>query len=617
MLGAVSITASRTRAQAPPPFEPTACPNNINAERCGYVSVPETHANPDGARLRLAVAVYTATEGSDAGPLVMLEGGPGGSTVARFGAIIDSNGMDIIRSAHDIVLIEQRGTLFAEPFLNCEEVEQAAITARDSDLSPEALHRAERMAARACYDRWQAAGVNLGAFNSYEAAADIPLVMAALGYTGGFNVYGVSYGAVVAQHLMRNDPAQLRAVVLDAPVAPSINFVAASPANQVRAIQQLLQSCADNAPCAATFPALEAQFFGLITQLNDAPVTVEVQYPRGVAPVRVDGQRFAQMVAAALYRSELVPQVPQLIASAAEGNFLLVNIIAPQLSGNLAEGVYFSELCAAYGSYDPAEVGSGDSLFDLYASNRAALPEICAFWAVPRLPASAATAVSATIPTLILNGQFDPITPPSNGAAIDSRLRNSYNITFPTTAHGILPGPACPQSIMAAFLRTPTLAPNLACMDTMRLTFLTEPILGETLAGGVVQQPTYRVQLPLGWTMVERDFYASPDGNIALLVFDLGGSDPFIAIQAGTDLTLTDEPLIVLPLDVRWDIYLAETLQTPVFVALASPAQGRSYGMLFLTPLLPTDLTTVESLIRPILRTFKVLPETMPQQPAP
>ena len=72
-------------------------------------------------------------------------------------------------------------------------------------------------AMRECHDRLVGQGVNLSAYNNVETAADIAMVMTALGYDR-FNIFGTSAGTMVAQHVMRGSPERVRSALLNAAI---------------------------------------------------------------------------------------------------------------------------------------------------------------------------------------------------------------------------------------------------------------------------------------------------------------------------------------------------------------------------------------------------------------
>lgn len=82
-------------------------------------------------------------------------------------------------------------------------------------------------------------------------------------------------------------------------------------------------------------------------------------------------------------------------------------------------------------------------------------------------------AVTSNIPTLVLAGSYDPVTPPSWGQTAAATLENSYFYEFPNVGHGAVDGGECPESIIAAFLANPMVAPDGSCIGGMRVNFVT------------------------------------------------------------------------------------------------------------------------------------------------
>src|SRR5262249_49494536 len=72
---------------------------------------------------------------------------------------------------------------------------------------------------------------------------------------------------------------------------------------------------------------------------------------------------------------------------------------------------------------------------------------------------------------LILTGEWDPVTPPSNGDAVAKGLKNSLHIVVPHGAHGLggLENIDCILGITAAFVERGTLnGLDTACVKTIR-----------------------------------------------------------------------------------------------------------------------------------------------------
>jgi len=92
---------------------------------------------------------------------------------------------------------------------------------------------------------------------------------------------------------------------------------------------------------------------------------------------------------------------------------------------------------------------------------------LCAQWPVPRLPAQAAQPVHSDVPTLVLEGAFDPITPPAYGQLAAQTLSHSVTVEFPDRGHGVLRDD-CPRSIVNAFIQRPDRAPDSQCAASLR-----------------------------------------------------------------------------------------------------------------------------------------------------
>ncbi|NJN99513.1 MAG: alpha/beta hydrolase [Anaerolineales bacterium] len=219
--------------------------------KCGYVTVPEQHRDPDGPTIRLAVAILPSTAENPApDPLFMAQGGPGGSSLELFPLFMLNNP---IREERDIVIFDQRGTLYSEPNLLCPELDKLTKETLELDLSKEEGEKLSQEAYQACGDRLTGAGVNLSAYNSLENAADVNAVRAALGYEQ-INFYGVSYGTLLGLHTMRDFPEILRSVVLDAVVPAQGSFLNQTARSANRAFKEVIQLCADDSGCNAAIP---------------------------------------------------------------------------------------------------------------------------------------------------------------------------------------------------------------------------------------------------------------------------------------------------------------------------------------------------------------------------
>ena len=78
--------------------------------------------------------------------------------------------------------------------------------------------------------------------------------------------------------------------------------------------------------------------------------------------------------------------------------------------------------------------------------------------------------VKSSIPTLILNGAYDDVTPVSWGRQLQQQLENSYQAVFPGYRHGISTywDNPCGMEMANAFFNDPTRQPNMECFTKIK-----------------------------------------------------------------------------------------------------------------------------------------------------
>jgi pimeloyl-ACP methyl ester carboxylesterase len=72
--------------------------------------------------------------------------------------------------------------------------------------------------------------------------------------------------------------------------------------------------------------------------------------------------------------------------------------------------------------------------------------------------------VQSDIPTLLLAGEYDPITPPFWAPLAAETLSAGYAYEFPGTGHAVISRGACPGRMIRAFLDNPAQPPDASCI---------------------------------------------------------------------------------------------------------------------------------------------------------
>jgi len=455
---------------------------------CGYVAVPEDHADPDGKTIQLAVAILRSTGSHPASdPLIMLQGGPGTSALSTFVPLMASPFGEPFLAQRDVVLLEQRGAYYARPTLFCPAGETSA----------------------ACRDRLIAEGMDLYAYNIANNAADVAMVMEALGYPQ-YNLYGVSFGTMLVQYVMRDHPGRLRSVILDSVLPITLDesayggYHAFSTQSRLLALHQFYADCAADPACAKYHPDLEGEYEDLIVQLNDEPAILSFENPETGAPfeVTLTGDRLLGMLIQALYGG-LGPQIPILMDLVAAGEHGLV--FSPEIfleggESTWSAGMHYVMNCSALPKLAEADLDvQGLDALVVRSQNKVAegFNALCAEWGIEQPDYSAVPPAVSETPTLLLSGMLDPNTPPRNAAVVAGRLSNGITVAFPGLGHEVIHRDACPRLIALDFLDDPTKPPDTTCAGEMQSRLVSEPLAARLLA---LQKdpPILRLALLLG-----------------------------------------------------------------------------------------------------------------------
>ena len=442
---------------------------------CGYLVVPENRDEPDGAMVQVAVAVFPSTADTPASdPLVYLEGGPGGNILDALQFDFD-NRFGPFLAERDVIIFDQRGVGQSMPNLDCPEVRELQIELLDDALTAEEYNEAEAPAVAACQSRLAGEGVDLAAYNSVSNAADLADLRVALGIEE-WNLLGISYGTRLALTTMRDHPEGIRSVILDSTVPLQSNLYEQGPANAQRAFDTFFAGCEADADCAAAFPDLESRFYTLVDEFNASPIDIEVDnaFTGDSYPGKLRGDDMVGLLFQGLYSEQIFPIAPDIIADAEAGDYSGLSRLASIAFVNgdfITFGMHLSVQCNEEVVFTTATAAEAAA---------AAYPEVqavwadadgefaeCDIWGAGTADPIENEAVVSGLPTLVVAGEYDPITPPSWGALAAETLDNSYFYEFPGLAHGVTTANECAQGIALEFLADPTSEPDGTCVATL------------------------------------------------------------------------------------------------------------------------------------------------------
>jgi pimeloyl-ACP methyl ester carboxylesterase len=414
--------------------------------RCGSLSVFENRRTQQGRRIDLKLAVIpalSASPGTD--PLFLLAGGPGQAATEAGPQLTEAALHEVLRR-RDIVLVDQRGTGGSHA-LRCKGEEELTLAER---FAP-SLELPETVACRAALD------ADPSQYTTDVAMDDLDEARAALGYER-INLWGGSYGTRAALVYLRQHPERVRSLVLDglAPFALELPLFVAQDGQ--RALDLLYQDCEKDADCAAAFPRARAQLSELLARLDQGAAEIQLKHPRTGVPqsLRIEREGLAAALLNLLYVPQLAGLIPLAVEQALHADFstLVASIEAFSSSVAISAGMFLSVACAE----DLARISDADAERETRATFLgsgwlARLREQCGAWQAAQLAPSYFEAIAGKVPSLLLSGNLDPVTPPRWGELVAAGLQPSRHIVVPGGGHGVSTL-GCVPKLITRFLDT-------------------------------------------------------------------------------------------------------------------------------------------------------------------
>jgi pimeloyl-ACP methyl ester carboxylesterase len=427
---------------------------------CGTLPVPQDRAAPAGRRIDLAVALVPGrAKQAMPDPVFLLAGGPGQSALESFPAVAGAFG-EILRN-RNVVLVDQRGTGRSQP-LRCRPAEDAGANAADA-LDPAAARRR----AGECLATLDADPRH---FTTSDAVLDLEAVRVAIG-AGEVNLVGISYGTRVALEYLRRHPDRTRAVVLDGVVPPELALGAGHARNLDAALEANFALCEADAACRRQFGSPRAQLDRLLADVRAQPRTVRYNDPitDEVREEPLTPQTVSGVVRMYAYVPLLATMLPRLLAEAGAGRpemlMAQARMIESLADEQIAQGMQLSVFCAEDADrlrVDPADAGTL-----LGTGFVASLLAQCEVWPRGRRPPDFNAPVQSDRPVLLLSGEFDPVTPPRNAAAVLRHLPNGRHLVGRGQGHNVMVA-GCAPRLMARFISAASARDlDAGCLDQL------------------------------------------------------------------------------------------------------------------------------------------------------
>lgn len=441
----------------------------------GYLEVLEDRSQPEGQTIQLPIYIFKSRNPNPKpDPIIYTVGGPGSSTMPSAPYMNYYQYLD----ERDFILIEQRGTAFARPHLDCPEWSQALHDIAFLDDSEESDSLLQE-AVKSCKERLIAHKINLNCYNTNAIAADIADLVNVL-KIDAYNLLTISYSTKIAQVLLRDYPASIRSVVMDSALPLEVNYEEESIANLLENLDLVLNDCAANEACNSNFPQLKERFKAFLVEKTKEPLQLSVPNPENgeMESFRLRGKDLINVYTSVL--NEDYVDVPMQINKLLDGKYdyleqMLVGLF-DEGENRSGMGMRLSVWCAEEYPFIDQEVVKLET--QRHSEIKGLSPaffsdSICDIWGVKKASDEENNPVHSNIPVLFINGSYDYETPPKWAENMMRNFKNSYQLVFPGWTHTPTTNWSnqCAMTAANMFFNDPNTLPMPTCLEEIKRQF--------------------------------------------------------------------------------------------------------------------------------------------------
>ncbi|ALM16288.1 alpha/beta hydrolase [Mycobacteroides abscessus] len=453
--------------------------SRIPTARCAKVKVPVNYDKLMGAVAELAVLRVPAT-GKRVGALLVNPGGPGGSGVDLAAGMGAKLGDSAIGQSFDIVGFDPRGVGGSTPTLRCRTDAEFDAFRKEplADYSQAGVAHIEdvyRQYVNECANRM---GLDfLANAGTASAARDMDIVRSIVGAGAAdtrLNYLGYSYGTELGTQYAEYFPQNVRTMVLDGAIDPTIDPVESNVRQMTGfqvAFNDYAADCAKDPKCPLGPDPSQAvkRFHQLIDPLVTKPA--KTNDPRGLSY-----QDAITGTIQAMYTPRYWKYLTSGLSGLADGSGpddLLW--LADQYQERDDHGRY-DNLQDAFNSIrcvdgptpkDSAPWVAADKTlreqapFSSYGSFTGYAPrDMCAFWPVPPTSTPHTPSTPGLAPVVVISTTHDPATPYEAGVALARQLGGSL-ISYEGTQHTVaFNGEACVDDVVTRYFVDGTVPPK-------------------------------------------------------------------------------------------------------------------------------------------------------------
>ncbi|MEL7162566.1 MAG: alpha/beta hydrolase, partial [Bacteroidota bacterium] len=259
------------------------------------------------------------------------------------------------------------------------------------------------------------------------------------------------------------------------PLPLAANWDETSVTNTRNTYEAIFRDCAVDPACAKKHPSLRERFYAFLEGLTKDPILLTIPLPDGKdsTSYTVTGKEVFALLGDV--SSAEIPRVPALLENLLAGDLTMLEEVGTgrlQMGTGSGLGMRLSVWCAEELIFaDPARVARERTR---YPEITGAEPtvfryEVCRAWNVRPELLRENQPVTSDIPTLLLSGGYDPITPPAWAEEMRATLSNALHLVFPGWTHGVTTywDNPCGMDVARAFFNDPSGPLSTNCLDQL------------------------------------------------------------------------------------------------------------------------------------------------------
>jgi len=432
----------------------------------GYITVPENYTKPNGRKLKIAFSIIKAADPNpQPDPIIYFQGG-WGMPIVKYTKWYAEN---FPVKNRDLILYDYRSIGYSEPQA-CGWLGSGSWSDRIDNISNNEFEKNEIKRFNQCLDSLESKQIDLNMYGSDNKTRDAVLLAEKLGYKT-YNLFGISYGTRAIQDFLRASESSsitVRSAILDSNVPIGLPLHGKVIKGYARSLNLIFKDCENDPECNKAYPELKIRFLQFLDELDTNPFIINMNKDQ---KIYLNREEINSIIFTMLYNENIYKDIPILLETIINRDDTPFKLMVPRFREMTKDGI--NMLAVVSFVYD-WKIFQEEVVKDLSKTNNKNFKykfsdALLAYFIQDqrfKLDSLAAIPIKSSVPTLILAGNYDPITPPEFSQFLRKSFTNHYYYEAKRVGHGVtLTG--CGKKILSAFFDNPNQEPDFSCFEAL------------------------------------------------------------------------------------------------------------------------------------------------------